>query len=92
MYVMGIVVLDVNDDGWFDYFVINIGCFMLVIGGLDGFIDVFEQYGMGIIFSYFGYQVIWGVVLEDLDGDGWVDFFVVGGYVLVIFFIGNVKV
>jgi len=92
MYGMGIGVSDVNDDGWLDYFVTNIGRPILVTGGPSGFTDVTKAYGADIPFGHTGFQVTWGTVLEDLDGDGWVDLFAAGGHIPATSFIGNAQV
>ena len=92
VYGMGIASNDIDDDGVLDYAVTSIGAGRLLVGGQDGvFSDQTTKYGYDVTLAYDGWQVTWGVTLEDLDADGWVDLFAPGGHIAAAPFIGNDK-
>lgn len=67
---MGIDAVDVNRDGWLDYYVGNIGGNALLLSVGDGtFLDAGASAGVRGEYS-------WGLGFEDLDHDGWTDLFV----------------
>ena len=90
VYGMGLGINDVDDDGWLDYYATSIGRQVLLSAQSTGnFIDRTADLGAGVTFEYVGYQMTWSAVLEDLDGDGWVDLFATGGHIPAAAFIKN---
>ena len=67
---MGIDGVDLNRDGWLDYYIGNIGGNALLLSVGDGtFVDHGSAAGVR---GEYG----WGLGFEDLDHDGWTDLFV----------------
>lgn len=68
---MGVDVVDFNNDGYLDLYIINLYENILYLNNQDGiFFDFFslvkvDDLGMG-----------WGIIWMDYDNDGWVDFYV----------------
>ncbi|HIA03197.1 MAG TPA: VCBS repeat-containing protein, partial [Myxococcales bacterium] len=90
VYGMGIAAADVNHDGFMDYFVTSIGRPMLLTGNATGsFDDATELYGLSVPLADTGYQVTWGAVFEDFNGDGALDLLAAGGHIPAISYLGN---
>lgn len=81
LYGMGIAFADLDENGWSDYFVTNIGRSVLLLGGPDGFLDATEAYGVQSEFSYNGFRSTWGATFLDLEQDGIWDLSVASGWV-----------
>ncbi len=77
---MGLAGGDVNRDGLLDYAVTNFSDEPtgLHLGSPLGFEDATFRYGLGALTRPL---LSWGVHLEDLDGDGWLELFTANGHV-----------
>ncbi len=82
---MGIAVGDYNRNGWLDYFYTNWRRPMLLQNKTGQFEDVTDEAGVGFA-QQVGYtaEVSWGTNFFDYDLDGWLDLYVVAGFVGVI--------
>ena len=74
LYAMGIKVLDVDRNGYLDYFVTSIGRHQLFQNGVTmPFVDATDVMAIDSTFSVDGYHTGWGVTALDANGDGNVD-------------------
>ena len=90
LYGMGVSSADLNGDGWMDYFITNIGRPVVLLGSEKGtFTDATAEFGADIRYADTGWQVTWGSVIEDLNGDGWLDVFAAGGHVEATDYLSN---
>lgn len=72
---MGVDVGDVNNDGWLDIYVTNLGANSLLINdGIDGFFGPsFEEIAIEAGAGDIGMG--WGTIFLDIDNDGWQDIY-----------------
>ncbi len=99
LYAMGIAVGDYNEDGWFDYYVTNIGQNRLLEsrGEFQPFLERAVQAGVdntitGKIDEELGeflYATSWGTAFFDYDNDTYLDLFVSNGHIPAADFIKN---
>jgi len=99
MYAMGIAVGDYNEDGWFDYYVTNIGQNHLLEN--KGEFQLFQERAIqagvdntitGKIDDEIGeflYATSWGTAFFDYDNDTYLDLFVSNGHIPAADFIKN---
>lgn len=73
---MGIASGDLNEDGYTDYYVTNIGDNLLYLGSEEG---TFRQVATEL-FVNDGTGMSWGTVIQDFDNDGHLDLYVNKGY------------
>ena len=85
MYGMGLAVGDYDLDGFFDFYVTNIGNSVLLTNDGDGvsFTDKAEEAGVGIGMLGVKKRVTWGTVFFDYDNDRDEDLYVVSGYLKI---------
>ncbi len=92
IYGMGIAVGDFNHDGFFDYYITNLGKNVLLKNNGDGtFSDIAEQ--ANVENEKIGNLLVtgWGTAFMDFDLDGWEDLVVSNGYVPAAKFIETIK-
>lgn len=83
VYGMGLVIGDINCDQIFDFFVILLGEDVFWFGMFEGiFVDFIGFWNVGFVLGYLKCCFKWGVILIDMDNDGWEDLFVVVGGLL----------
>jgi hypothetical protein len=82
---MGIAAGDYDHNGWLDYFYTNWRRPMLLHNQAGQFEDVTDAAGVGFAQqSDYTAEVSWGTNFFDYDLDGWLDLYVVAGFVGVI--------
>ena len=82
MFGMGIATADINNDGYFDFFVTNIGDNRLLISNSDGasFEDAAAEAGVAVGTFRRQQRVSWGAVFFDYDNDGYEDLYFASGW------------
>jgi hypothetical protein len=69
---MGVDVADINQDGWLDLYVTNLGPNVLYLNNADGsFTDITATANVGDI------GMGWGTLFLDVDNDGWQDLYAI---------------
>jgi hypothetical protein len=84
MYGMGIAVGDINEDGFLDYFVSNLGANSLYKNNKNTtFTDVATKLGVDMTWCIKDslHKTQWGANFFDFDNDSYLDLFVASGYV-----------
>ena len=82
MFGMGIATADINSDGYFDFFVTNLGDNRLLTSNADGASFTDEALEAGVAVGTFRRQqrVSWGAVFFDYDNDGYEDLYFASGW------------
>ena len=86
MYGMGLAVGDYDLDGFFDFYVTNLGDHVLLRNDGDGvsFTDTAEEAGVVIGKLGVKQRISWGTVFFDYDNDRDEDLYVVSGYLKLV--------
>ena len=80
LYGMGIAIGDYNLDGFFDYYVTNLGRNALLRGNGSGFVDLATAAGVENTNTADSLLTTsWGTAFLDVNNDGWEDLFVANG-------------
>lgn len=78
---MGIAVGDFDSNGFFDFYVTNIGKNILLKNENGKFVDVSDHAGVGRAkLSPYELSVTWGTMFFDYDNDGFLDLYLVAGH------------
>ena len=82
MFGMGIAISDYNADGYFDFFITNIGDNRLLTSNADGasFVDRAAEAGVAVGTFRRQQRVSWGAVFFDYDNDGYEDLYFASGW------------
>lgn len=99
IYAMGIAVGDYNEDGFFDYYISNLGRNRLIQNkGPFQFTDVAIQAGVDNTFGGIdpdtgdsAFATSWGTAFFDYDNDTYVDLFVSNGHIHAVDELNNMK-
>jgi len=82
MFGMGIAIADINADGYFDFFVTNLGDNRLLTSNADGasFSDKAADAGVAVGTFRRQQRASWGAVFFDYDNDGYEDLYFASGW------------
>jgi hypothetical protein len=83
---MGVAVGDFDSNGFFDFYITNIGKNVLLKNVNGKFLDVSQQAGVEREkLSPYELSVTWGTMFFDFDNDGFLDIYLVAGHLDVIY-------